>query len=92
MGTTGIVRKLDDLGRVVIPKELRRSLLLAEGDGLEISIDGDRIYLRKHVENCTVCCSNRIVAQLETVALCADCLHRMAEQEKSRPLESGHKK
>lgn len=46
--STGIVRKLDQLGRVVIPKEIRGGLNIAEKDPMEILIDGDRIILRKY--------------------------------------------
>ena len=44
--STGIVRKIDDLGRVVIPAEMRRSLGVAEGDDLEILLEGDHIAIR----------------------------------------------
>jgi stage V sporulation protein T len=45
--TTGIVRRIDDLGRVVIPKEIRRTLRIREGDPLEIFIDGEVILIRR---------------------------------------------
>ena len=48
MKSTGIVRKVDELGRVVIPIELRRMLDIGEKDGLEIYVDGDKIILRKY--------------------------------------------
>lgn len=48
MKSTGIVRKVDELGRVVIPIELRRTLGVAEKDSLEIFIDGDKIILQKY--------------------------------------------
>ena len=48
MKSTGIVRKLDHLGRVVLPKELRRTMDLPEGTPMEIYIDGSRIVLRKY--------------------------------------------
>lgn len=48
MKSTGIVRKVDELGRVVIPIELRRSLGIAEKDALEIFIDGNQIVLQKY--------------------------------------------
>ncbi|QTH46539.1 AbrB/MazE/SpoVT family DNA-binding domain-containing protein [Cohnella sp. LGH] len=54
MKATGIVRRVDDLGRVVIPKELRRTLGVAEGDPLEIFVDGDRIILQKYVPGCVI--------------------------------------
>lgn len=51
MKSTGIVRKVDELGRIVIPKELRRSLDLEEGDGIEVFVDGEQIILKKYVPN-----------------------------------------
>ena len=45
--TTGIVRRIDDLGRVVIPKEMRQTLRIREGDPLEIFIDGEVILIRR---------------------------------------------
>ncbi|WP_270167505.1 AbrB/MazE/SpoVT family DNA-binding domain-containing protein [Paenibacillus sp. SYP-B4298] len=54
MKATGIVRNLDSLGRVVIPKELRRTLDINEQDGLEFFVDGDKIVLRKYVPGCVI--------------------------------------
>ena len=51
MRATGIVRKLDSLGRIVIPIELRRSLELEEKDAAEIFVDDDRIVLKKYEPN-----------------------------------------
>lgn len=48
MKKTGIVRKLDDLGRITLPIELRRILHLAERDSIEISTDDDKIILQKY--------------------------------------------
>jgi transcriptional pleiotropic regulator of transition state genes len=50
--STGIVRKVDDLGRVVIPIELRRTLGIGEKDALEIYVDGERIVLKKYEPAC----------------------------------------
>ena len=57
MKSTGIVRKLDDLGRVCIPREIRRTLDIAENGALEIYVDGDRIMLVKYEPkfSCIVC-------------------------------------
>ncbi|MGD8192554.1 AbrB/MazE/SpoVT family DNA-binding domain-containing protein [Brevibacillus ginsengisoli] len=52
MKSTGIVRKVDELGRVVIPIELRRTLGIAEKDALEIYVDGERIILKKYEPAC----------------------------------------
>ncbi len=51
MKSTGVIRKLDELGRITLPIELRRSLKLDEKDSLEISIEGDRIILTKHCDS-----------------------------------------
>ena len=53
MKTTGILRSMDDLGRIVIPREIRRSLHLAAGDAFEIFIDGDMIAFQKYIPNYT---------------------------------------
>ncbi|MEK3722269.1 AbrB/MazE/SpoVT family DNA-binding domain-containing protein [Paenibacillus sp. FSL H8-0034] len=52
MKATGIVRRIDDLGRVVIPKEIRRTFGIAEGDPLEIFVDGGSIVLKKYTPGC----------------------------------------
>lgn len=48
MKSTGIIRRIDDLGRVVIPKEIRKNLKIKESDSLEIFIDGENIILKKY--------------------------------------------
>lgn len=53
--STGIVRRVDDLGRVVIPIELRRTLRIHEKDPMEIFVDGDKIILKKHESACIFC-------------------------------------
>lgn len=52
MKSTGIVRKVDELGRVVIPIELRRTLGISEKDALEIYVDGEKIMLKKYEPAC----------------------------------------
>lgn len=51
MKSTGIIRKVDELGRVVLPRELRRSLDIEQRDPLEIYVDGDKIILQKYKAN-----------------------------------------
>ena len=48
MKTTGVVRKIDDLGRIVIPKEIRRTLKIRDGESLEIFVDKEMIALKKY--------------------------------------------
>jgi len=54
MKNTGVARKVDELGRVVIPVELRRTLGIAEGTTLDFQVDGENIVLRKHEKSCFV--------------------------------------
>ncbi|MCI4250575.1 AbrB/MazE/SpoVT family DNA-binding domain-containing protein [Bacillus sp. CCB-MMP212] len=54
MKNTGVARKVDELGRVVIPVELRRTLAIAEGTVLDFHVDGENIVLRKHEKSCFV--------------------------------------
>lgn len=55
MKSIGIVRHLDSLGRIVLPRELRRTLGLGEREPLEIFVEGDRIILRKYSRGCSLC-------------------------------------
>ncbi len=55
MKSTGIRRKVDDLGRVVIPAGIRRSLGIHEGDSLEVAVDGEHVILAKPTDRCVFC-------------------------------------
>mgnify|MGYP003018938212 CR=1 FL=1 len=61
MKSTGIVRRMDELGRVVIPIELRNKLKIVEKDPMEIFVDGSSIVLKKFEENCVFCGSTKNV-------------------------------
>ncbi|SME07850.1 Transition state regulatory protein AbrB [Bacillus mobilis] len=54
MKNTGVTRKVDELGRVVIPVELRRTLGIAEGTALDFHVDGENVVLRKQEKSCLV--------------------------------------
>ncbi len=73
MKSTGIVRKVDELGRVVLPIELRRTLDIGEKDGLEISVDKDLIILRKFAPACVFCGSNDEVVSFSGKNVCKTC-------------------
>lgn len=64
MKSTGIVRKMDELGRVVLPKELRDRFGIADKDPVEIFVDGDRIILQKYMPGCAMCGENPGVLSL----------------------------
>lgn len=74
MKSTGIVRKPDPLGRVVIPIELRRNLGIGEKDGLEIFVENDRIILRKYQPGCINCGAVDDLKHLGKIRLCKACL------------------
>ena len=57
MKSTGITRKVDELGRIVLPIEMRRTLDIAERDELEIFVENDRIVLQKYEPSCIFCTS-----------------------------------
>ena len=77
MKSTGIVRKMDDLGRVVIPIELRRTLEIAEKDPLEIYVDGNMIILKKNEPACIFCGDAKDVVTYKGRNICANCLKEM---------------
>lgn len=74
MKSTGIVRKVDELGRVVIPIELRRTLEIAEKDSLEIYVDGEQIILKKYAPACIFCGQAKNVKQFKGKNICPGCL------------------
>ena len=79
MKSTGITRKVDDLGRIVLPIELRRTLDIAERDELEIFIEGDRIILKKYEPSCIFCNSVRGLTLYEGKNVCRDCIRKMTQ-------------
>lgn len=70
---SGITRKIDDLGRIVIPAETRRMFNIREGDHLFISVEGGSIVLRKMTDSCTFCGSDHQVSQFKGKGICAAC-------------------
>lgn len=80
MKSTGIVRKVDELGRVVIPIELRRTLDIEEKDSLEIYVDGERIILKKYQPACVFCGNAQDVRNFKGKNVCHGCLADMSSQ------------
>ena len=77
MKSTGIVRKVDELGRVVLPMELRRTLDIAEKDPLEIYVDGNTIILKKYEPACIFCNNAKDVENYKSKNICQDCLKEL---------------
>jgi len=74
MSDTGIVRRVDDLGRIVIPMELRRTLGINVKDPLSITVEGERVILEKHKDSCVICGSQTDISQIKNRAVCASCI------------------
>ncbi len=81
MRTTGIVRKVDELGRVVLPVELRRTLQIEERDSLEISLSGETILLQKQQNSCIFCGAKENLSSFSGKQICASCRKALCEQE-----------
>ena len=77
MKSTGVVRRVDELGRIVIPIELRRTLDIKEKDSLEIFTDGDKIILKKYNPACIFCGEARDVVSYKGKNVCKLCLEEM---------------
>ena len=76
----GIVRKVDSLGRIVIPKELRTTMNIVEDETvLEISSDGEEIILRKYVPGCHCCGRADGLKEVMGLKICPDCLKEFSK-------------
>ena len=77
MKSTGIVRRVDELGRIVLPIELRRTLDINEKDALEIYVEGNTVILKKYEPACIFCQNARDVINYKSKLICRDCLDEM---------------
>ncbi|AEJ38392.1 sporulation-related transcriptional regulator AbrB [Sulfobacillus acidophilus TPY] len=74
MKSTGIVRRVDELGRVVLPIELRRTLNISDKDSLEIYVDGEKIILKKYEPACIFCGNAENIETYRGKNICQSCL------------------
>ena len=79
MKTTGMVRNLDKLGRLVIPKETRKVFDINEGDPIEIFTDGDKIILKKYNPGCHCCGNVGDLKEVMGLKICNDCLKELSK-------------
>ena len=79
MKSTGIIRRVDELGRVVIPKEIRKKLDIYEKDPIEIYIDGHSIVLKKVETNCIFCGTDKNLTDFKDKPICPKCLQNIKE-------------
>lgn len=77
MISTGIVRKVDELGRVVLPKELRDTMDIKEKDPLEIFVDGNTIILKKYEPACIFCNNAKDVTNYKGKNICSQCMEEL---------------
>jgi len=82
MKSTGIVRKVDELGRIVLPIELRRTLDIGEKDSLEIFTDENSIILRKYQPGCAFCDSASDLLTVSGITICLECAKKIKEATK----------
>lgn len=80
MKSTGVVRKIDELGRIVLPSELRRVFGIREGDELEISVDGDRVILQKRQDVCLFCSAENPALELNGRRVCNSCAGELGQK------------
>lgn len=81
MKKTGIIRKIDDLGRIVIPKELRKTMGVASGSPMEFCIsDNGNLIISKSPESCVICGSDIKLLQFNDSTICATCAKSISEQ------------
>ena len=77
MKSTGIVRKVDELGRIVLPIEMRRTLDIAEKDSLEIYVEGSSVILKKYKPSCIFCDTSKDVSSFKGKNVCPKCLKEL---------------
>lgn len=80
MKSTGIVRKVDELGRIVLPIEMRRTMDIAERDALEIFVAEDTIMLKKHQPACVFCNGAKNIISYKGKNVCSSCVTMMASK------------
>ena len=77
MKSTGIVRNIDELGRLVIPKEMRTTLGINCNDALEFFVDGDKIIIKKVADSCVFCASQTDLLTFKNKLICKSCLEEI---------------
>ena len=77
MKSTGMVRKIDELGRIVMPAEIRQTLGINLRDSMEIYIDGDRIILKKYQPSCLFCTNADDLIDFGGKRICPECVAKI---------------
>ena len=77
MNKSYFVRKIDELGRVVIPIEIRKVLEIKERDSLQISLENDSIFIKKEEPHCIFCNSTSKLESFYNKNICKDCIKKL---------------
>ena len=79
MKSTGIVRNVDELGRIVIPKEMRTKMNISSSDPIEIYVEGDKIILQKYEDTCSLCGNSTNLVTFKGKKICSACISEIKE-------------
>ncbi|WP_271811268.1 AbrB/MazE/SpoVT family DNA-binding domain-containing protein [Clostridium beijerinckii] len=80
MKASGIVRKLDPLGRIVIPKEIRKVLGINDGDSMEIIKVDNEVVVRKYSKGCIFCGSDKSISKFRDALVCGECKKALGQE------------
>ena len=78
MKSTGMVRNVDELGRIVLPKEMRKTMNIHKKDPLEIFVEGDSIILRKYEATCIFCGGTEDLVTIDKHMVCKGCIAKLS--------------
>ena len=81
MKTTGIVRNIDELGRIVIPKELRTTMDMPVGSGVEIFVENEKIIITRYYPGCYFCNTTENLVEHDGKKLCKACIAEIAKKQ-----------
>ncbi len=79
MKETGIIRKIDSMGRIVLPAELRKTMDINKADYMEVYVEGNNIIFEKSLETCVFCGSEHHIVHYQGKGICQDCINRMIQ-------------
>ncbi len=79
MKSTGIVRNIDELGRLVIPKELRKQMGIESNVPVEIFVEDDKIIVKKYIDRCIICDGTEHLCEIKGRLICEECKQELTE-------------
>ena len=80
MKSTGVIRRVDELGRIVVPKEIRKKLGIGTDDPVEIYVEGEQIILKRYVEACIFCGKSENICKFMDRPVCSECISALKEK------------